>query len=167
MSPCCYPSAQCHSGAGPGPSTTTTPTAPYRLWTAYPLSPTFSPVNQCWLSALVATPSLARASCHQKEHQCQGTARPPGLWGPGPLLQHIPNSQPPQPPAAQPHRCSPAASPPPASSPALPARPGPALQPFGGRTASTSPALLRTAAARTELRVSCLGSEPHRQTQTP
>lgn len=48
------------------------PAAPPRSQAAYPLMPRFSPMNQCWLSALVAMPRLARASCRQKEHQCQG-----------------------------------------------------------------------------------------------
>lgn len=48
---------------------------------------------------------------------------------------------------------SPAASPPLALCPALPTRPGPALQPFGGRTSATSPAPLRTAPVGTELQV--------------
>lgn len=38
---------------------------------AYPLVLRFSPVNHCWLSALLAMPRLASASCHQKK--CQGT----------------------------------------------------------------------------------------------
>lgn len=36
---------------------------------AYPLMPRFLPVNHCWLSALLAMPRLASASCHQKERQ--------------------------------------------------------------------------------------------------
>lgn len=52
------------------------PTTPCSSRTAYPLTPRFSPINQCWLSALVAMPSLARASCHQEERQCRGDVRP-------------------------------------------------------------------------------------------
>ena len=147
------------------------PTGSPRSQAAYPLMPRFSPVNQCWLSALVAMPRFARASCHQKAHQCQGATGVLLLQAQrchrSGLLQDLYSHR--VLPAAHPQQhsllpwtspASPAASPPPASSPALPAQPGPAPQPFGGRTSATSPAPLRTAAVGTEFEVRQLGWSP-------
>lgn len=79
------------------------PTTPCRSRTAYPLAPRFSLVNQFWLSALVAMPRLARASCHQEEHQCQGDVRPHQRCHRSGLLRGPPGP----PPAAHPLDISP------------------------------------------------------------
>lgn len=71
---------------------------------AYPLVPRFLPVNHCWLSALLAMPRLASASCHQKERQglqgsvclrCHSSGLLWHLCVHGHLQQCIPAAQPP------------------------------------------------------------------------
>lgn len=71
---------------------------------AYPLVLRFPPMNHSWLSALLAMPRLASASCHQKKRQglqgsvCLGCHSPGLLWHlcvHGRLQQCIPAAQPP------------------------------------------------------------------------